>query len=144
MEVPNGVMGEIHGLCLQLLANGIISLQLTEIGHLHSGKDTLTWDHVVVNQGLDKDGSPAYIKDDLWSGVHFIPRAKLLTVDGGNKCGRNSRGQGGKKSGTKQAHGRECGARGRGRLVSVYHVTYYLLLHSHLVISFPTSSIISE
>ena len=78
-EVPRGVVGPIHGLCLQLLANGIIDLDINESGKAHVGKETLSSAHIVLKAGtVKKDGLPrilAYLDDDSWKGCRFIERA---------------------------------------------------------------------
>ena len=87
---------------------------------------TLTLDRVVINFGLDKDGYLAYLEDDSWSGIHYIPRAKSTLVGGVNGRVRNGKGRGGKKSGRGQSTGLGRGACGRGRSVSVCNVNHYL------------------
>ena len=78
-EVPKGVVGPVHGLCLQLLANGIIDLAVNESGKAHIGKETLTSAHIVVKAGtVKKDGLPqilSYLDDESWNGCRFIERA---------------------------------------------------------------------
>ena len=78
-EVPKGVVGPIHGLCLQLLANGIIDLGISDLGKAHIGKDTLTAAHVIVKVGtVEKEGMPripAYLDRNSWNGCRFIERA---------------------------------------------------------------------
>jgi len=78
-EVPKGVVGPIHGLCLQLLANGIIDLGISDSGKAHVGKDTLTAAHVIVKAGtVQKEGMPrilAYLDDNSWNGCRFVERA---------------------------------------------------------------------
>lgn len=78
-EVPKGVVGPIHGLCLQLLANGIIDLDVSEKHVQHRGKATLVAKHIVVKAGtLKRNDAPrilAYLDDGSWNGLRFIARA---------------------------------------------------------------------
>ena len=66
-------------MCLQLLANGIIDLDVNESGKVHVGKETLTGAHIVVKAGtVKKDGLPqilSYLDDQSWNGCRFIERA---------------------------------------------------------------------
>ena len=90
-EVPKGVVGPIHGLCLQLLANGIIDLGISESGKAHVGKDTLTGAHIIVKAGtVVKEGMPrilAYLDERSWNGCRFIERALPPKVKKTKKVG---------------------------------------------------------
>ena len=78
-EVPKGVVGPIHGLCLQLLANGIIDLDISQDHVQHRGKETLVAKHIVVKSGtIKRNGAPrilSYLDDESWNGTRFIERA---------------------------------------------------------------------
>ena len=66
-------------MCLQLLANGIIDLDVCQNHIQHRGKATLVAKHIVVKSGtVKRNGTPrilAYLDDDSWNGSRFIERA---------------------------------------------------------------------
>ncbi|KAL7529642.1 hypothetical protein ACHAWF_003062 [Thalassiosira exigua] len=57
-EAPDEVVGPIHALCLQMVANGIVDLAISDAGRFHIGTDKLDGNHVVVKLGVSSDGMP--------------------------------------------------------------------------------------
>ena len=75
-DVPSPGVGNIHALCLQLIAAGIISLAVTDPSRI--GTDKMSSKIVVVtcqNVKRKKDDNtycyPGYMVDDLWEGFNL-------------------------------------------------------------------------
>ena len=75
-DVPSQGVGQIHALCLQLIAAGIISLAVTDRSRI--GTDKMSSKVVAVtcpNVKRAKDGNtycyPGYMVDDLWEGFNL-------------------------------------------------------------------------
>ena len=76
-DVPSKGVGQIHALCLQLIAAGIISLAVTDRSKI--GTDKMSSKIVAVkcqNVKRKKDDNtycyPGYMVDDLWEGFNLI------------------------------------------------------------------------
>ena len=75
-DVPLQGVGQIHALCLQLIAAGIISLAVTDRSKI--GKEKMSSKVVAVTCPTvkrAKDGNtycyPGYMVDDLWEGFNL-------------------------------------------------------------------------
>ena len=73
-NVPNKRMGPIHALALQLLARGIISVDVVDRTKL--GTDKLREEHLTVSlpNAPDSDGCvfPAYTIPSTWNGLNIV------------------------------------------------------------------------
>ncbi|KAL7524738.1 hypothetical protein ACHAWF_002535 [Thalassiosira exigua] len=74
-ESPDKVMGPIHALCLQLVANGIVDLSIAEAARFNIGTNKLNADAVVLKLGVSSSGMPAFMDDSNWSGMTFVEEA---------------------------------------------------------------------
>jgi hypothetical protein len=79
-DIPTNLVGPIHGLCLQLLATGIIDLGLSPDGKLNAGSDKLDAKMVTVQLGMKNTGGtpmPAFMDDASWRGIKFARPERL-------------------------------------------------------------------
>ena len=74
-DVPKKQMGQIHALGLQLIANGLIVLSVSD--RTKVGTEDLKQEHLVVNIGIGKKkkkgrshSQPAYMIDKYWEGMN--------------------------------------------------------------------------
>ena len=111
--VPKGVVGPLHGLCMQLLANGLIELAVDNSHAKHSGNDSLLFKYVIVRPGKPcRDGLPGYHDLERWNGMNYIEEAIApLPPAQASTISRSGRGGGGRGRG----RGRGNEGRGRGR-----------------------------
>ncbi len=71
IELPNKLMGPIHALCLQLVANVILDLSVDVCHRSLIGKNTLKDKHVVLCLGVKEGDKPALLNNRYWEGMHF-------------------------------------------------------------------------
>ncbi len=74
IDLPNKLMGPIHALCLQLVANGILNLLVAVCHRSLIGKNTLNDKHVVLCLGVKEGDEPVLLNDRYWEGMHFCHR----------------------------------------------------------------------
>ncbi len=79
-EVPGNVDGTIHALCLQLVANGIVDMKISDAGRSLIGTNQLEAKHVVVQLGVESSGMPALFGESNWKGMTFVPQATPVDV----------------------------------------------------------------
>jgi superfamily II DNA helicase RecQ len=73
-QVPENLMGPIHGLAMQLLANTIIKFAISESGRPFIGTKKLESKHVVVVLGEEKIGNDSVsscLTTSSWEGLYF-------------------------------------------------------------------------
>ena len=76
-DVPRiGKEGQVHGVCLQMMARGLTALRVTD--NTKIGTDKLTRSHLCVvcpNTKRVQDGnvlwSPGYMRDECWEGFNL-------------------------------------------------------------------------
>ncbi len=69
-DVPNRLMGPIHALCLQLIANGMILLLVHNDKQAMIGKTDLRTSHVVLKLQFEND-TAAVLIDRYWDGFNL-------------------------------------------------------------------------
>ena len=132
--VPKGLVGMIHGLALQLVANRMVELQVGPEFQYLSGTPDLQYKHIITKACPSNDGIlPAFFEDGSWDGMYFIDQALPMpevtvgvsVVQGrgdGSRCNREGINEGGRGrsggrvqwSGRGQCSGRTRSGRGRG------------------------------
>jgi len=73
-HMPKTTMGQYHALALQLVAKGVIGLDVTETSKI--GTNKLTINHIGINlpNAYDGDGIilPAYMLDHVYGGLNSV------------------------------------------------------------------------
>ena len=78
-ECHSSLLSGVHALCLQLVANGIVDLAISEAAHHNIGTDKLNVDTVVMRLGVSEDNIPVFLDDTKWKGMTFVESATKPT-----------------------------------------------------------------
>ena len=77
--VPNKVVGPIHALCLQLVANSIVEFMVSDEGKSSIGINKLKAKHVVGKCSVSSEGLLASLDNDKCMGMTFVASASKTT-----------------------------------------------------------------
>jgi len=74
-QAPGKLVGPIHALCLQLIAKGLVELDINTSEKKYVGTDKLQSNHVVIRAGVTNIAGykeMAMYNDSLWSGLTYV------------------------------------------------------------------------
>ena len=77
-QVSDSDIAPIHALCLQLVAKGIVKLDINDEGRTHVGTKNLRHNMVTVILGTNANGFTCY-DDACWNGLTWVPEASEPT-----------------------------------------------------------------